>query len=114
MSSAEDVRAELVRLLEGEEEEAGGWRIVYTALNQGRQLLPTYKNHYGAYAIQAFILDRLRDAFPMHPVELGSGETAWVMNNADGKGLYVKLTIAIEDDMAVVLSFHTSKHDHGD
>ncbi len=48
----------------------------------------------------------------MHPVTLGSGETACVMNDADGQGLYIKLKI--EDDLAVILSFHVSKHHKGD
>jgi hypothetical protein len=98
-------RQELIRLLEGEEE---SWRITYSALNKGRQILPHFKGHFGAYAINLFILDRLRSGFPMHAVKLGSGGVGCVMNNADGQGLYIKVTI--ENDIAVILSFHRSKH----
>jgi len=30
------------------------------------------------------------------------------MNDADGRGLYIELTL--EDDRAWIISFHTSKH----
>lgn len=105
----DDTRQELIRLLAGEEEE--DWRITLSALSDGRRLLPHYRGHWGAYAINLFLLDLLRSNFPMHPVELGSGQIGCVMNNADGKGLYIKVTIA--DGMAVILSFHISKHYRG-
>src|SRR5437016_2233825 len=83
VSSGEDslqgVRAELMRLLEGEELEH--WRITRTALESGRRVLPEYKGHFGAYAIRLFILDLLRANFPLHQVELGSGNQGLVMNN---------------------------------
>lgn len=102
----ETTRQQLIRLLEGDEEE--GWRITRPALEEGRRILPHYKGRFGAYAINLFIVERLHSGFPMHAVELGSGAQGCVMNNADGQGLYIKLTI--ESDIAVLLSFHRSKH----
>jgi hypothetical protein len=104
----ESNRAELIRLLEGDEDEE--WRIAGSALNDGRRILPDYRGHFGAYAINLFILDLLRANFPMHQVILGSGKPAWVMNThlTDGRPLYIKLTV--EDEIAVILSFHVSVH----
>jgi hypothetical protein len=102
------LRAEFIRLLEGDEEE--DWRITQSALNDGRQILPQYRGHFGAYAVNLFIVDQLRANVPMHAVTLGSGETACVMNTQlpDGRSLYIKLKM--EDEMAVILSFHVSQH----
>jgi hypothetical protein len=62
-------------------------------------------------AIIEFILDLLRKDFPFHEVDLGSGETGYVMNNANGKGLYIKVKIASDAKEEVwVLSFHISQH----
>jgi hypothetical protein len=101
-------RGEFIRLLEGDELDE--WRITETALNDGRLLLPSYRGHFGAYAINLFIVDLLQANFPMHSVVLGSGETGCVMNAhlPDGRPLYIKLTIA--DEIAVLLSFHVSIH----
>ena len=104
-------RAELIRLLQGDELEE--WRITESALRDGRRILPEHQGHFGAYAVHLFILDLLRANTPMHAVELGSGETGCVMNTRlpDGRSLYVKLTI--QDEMAVILSFHVSIHEQG-
>jgi hypothetical protein len=101
-------RAAFIRLLQGDELEE--WRITATALRDGRQILPNYQGHYGAYAVNLFILDQLRGSLPLRPVELGSGETGCVINAqlADGRPLYIKLKI--QDDIAVILSFHVSVH----
>jgi hypothetical protein len=101
-------RATFIRLLEGDEAEE--WRITERALREGREILPNYQGHFGAYAINLYILDLLRANWPMHAVELGSGETGCVMNKplADGRPLYIKLTI--QDGIAVILSFHISIH----
>ncbi len=115
MSSGPDAceanRAALRRLLEGDELDE--WRITATALRDGRQILREYKCHFGAYAINLFILDLLHANCPMHAVELGSGETGWVINThlSDGRPLYIKLKIA--DEIAVILSFHISIHSPG-
>jgi hypothetical protein len=98
--------------LEGDEEEQ--WRITVSALGDGRRLFPPsgYKGHFGAYAVNLFVLDQLRSDCPMHPVPLGSGGTGCVMNvTYHDQPLYIKLTI--EDDIAVILSFHVSKHPKG-
>ena len=101
-------RAAFIRLLQGDEDEE--WRITRSALGDGRLLLPSYKGHFGAYAINLFILDLLGADFPMHAVELGSGATGCVMSTqlADGRSLYIKLTI--QDEIAVIRSFHESVH----
>ncbi len=104
-------RADFIRLLQGDELEE--WRITETALRDGRQILPEYQGHFGAYAVNLFLLDLLRANTPLHAVELGSGETGCVTNThlPDGRSLYVKLTI--QDEMAVILSFHVSIHEQG-
>jgi hypothetical protein len=49
-----------------------------------------------------------------HEVTLGSGEKGYAMNDVDGKGLYVKLTINRDRrDEVWVLSFHVSIHHQG-
>jgi hypothetical protein len=112
MSTADDPceaqRAEFIRLLQGDEEET--WRITETALRDGRLILASYRGHFGAYAINLFILDLLEGNYPMHAVELGSGGRGCVMNTrlADDRRLYIKLTIA--EEVAVILSFHVSIH----
>jgi hypothetical protein len=112
MSSRDEVcerqRNEFIRLLQGDELEE--WRIVGSALYEGRKILPEYKGHFGAYAINVFIVDLLLADFPMHGVELGSRETGCVMNtDLDGRPLYIKLKI--EEEIAVILSFKISKHE---
>ena len=104
-------RAELIRLLQGDELEE--WRITETALRDGRRILPEYEGHFGAYAVNLFILELLRSDAPLHAVELGSGETGCVINTRlpDERSLYIKLTI--QDEIAVILSFHVSVHDQG-
>jgi hypothetical protein len=101
-------RTEFIRLLQGDELDE--WRITETALREGRQILPQHQGHFGAYAVNLFILDLLRANCLMHAVELGSGETGCVMNAclADGRPLYVKLKL--QDEIAVILSFHVSMH----
>jgi len=51
----------------------------------------------------------------MHKIKRGQPEGSlpdgYVMNNADGRGLYIELIP--EDDRAWVISFHTSKHYKG-
>ena len=101
-------RADFIRLLQGDELDE--WRITETALRDGRQLLPQYRGHFGAYAINLFVLDLLQANVPMHAVVLGSGDTGCAMNAQlpDGRPLYIKLTI--QDEIAVILSFHVSIH----
>lgn len=109
--ACEAKRADFIRLLQGDELEE--WRITETALRDGRRILPEYQGHFGAYAVNLFILDLLRANTSLHAVELGSGETACVMNThlPDGRSLYIKL--AVQDEIAVILSFHMSIHDQG-
>jgi len=114
MSSADDpcgrLRSELIRLLEGEEEEH--WRISRTrALEPGRRILREYRGHFGAYAINLFLVDLLRAGCRMHPVELGSGALACVLHCEERRDLYIKVTI--DEGMVVILSFHISEHREG-
>src|SRR5258707_600546 len=106
LDACELARAEFIRLLQGDELE--DWRITESALRDGRQILPHYQGHFGAYAINLFIVDLLRANLPMHAVELGSGETGCAMNTqlAAGRPLYIKLKM--QDEIAVILSFHVS------
>ena len=96
--SLQQIRTILITLLEGAEAE--NWSITYSALQSGRKILPRHNGHFGAYAVNSFILNLLRTGFPMHEVKLGSGQPAFVMNNADEQGLYIKLKI--EDEMAAI------------
>ncbi|MCI0455650.1 MAG: hypothetical protein L0Z62_01555 [Gemmataceae bacterium] len=106
-----DDRQRLIDLLEADD-----WRVCESVLKSRHPLLRGYVNqagesHLGECAVIEFILDRLRSNFPMHPVTLGSGETACVMNNADGHGLYIK--VKIENEEVRVLSFDVSDHYKG-
>src|ERR1700678_2514876 len=94
--------------LQGDELE--DWRITQSALGDGRGLIPQYQGRFGAYAISQFVVDLLLANCNMHSVELGSGESGCVVNAQldDGRPLYIKLKM--EDEMAVILSFHVSKH----
>jgi len=132
MSSEADARAELIRLLDGKEERTGGWRIVYdSARRPGNIILPRYRSYTGTEAIREFIFDRLQERSAhagwrhrLASIQLRSGEEGWVMEIPDahglcaelrmapGRALYVKLKIATEDDMAVILSFHESNPHH--
>jgi hypothetical protein len=104
----EELRADFIRLLQGDELEE--WRITASALGDGRKILPEYQGHFGAYAINLFILNLLEEAYPMHQVELGSSETACVMNTElNGRPLYIK--IKIQDEILVIMSFKFSQHD---
>ena len=80
--AARRTRADFIRLLQGDELEE--WRITESALRDGRRILPEYQGHFGAYAVNLFLLDLLRSNTPMHAVELGSGETGCVMNTLAG------------------------------
>jgi hypothetical protein len=101
-------RPDFIRLLQGDELDE--WRITETALRDGRQLLPQHRGHFGAYAINQFVLELLQANCPMHAVQLGSGGIGCVLNTQlpDGRSLYIKLTI--QDEIAVILSFHVSIH----
>lgn len=111
VDECESKRAEFIRLLQGDELE--DWRITETTLRDGRRILPEYQGHFGAYALNLFLLDLLSADTPMHAVELGSGETGCVMNTRlpDGRPLYIKLTI--QDEIIVILSYHVSIHEQG-
>lgn len=101
----EGLREEFIRLLEDVE-----YSITETACGNGNEILRSHRGHLGECAIVEFILEKLHGNFPLHAVELGSGETGCVMNTQlpDGRPLYIKLKI--ENEEAVVLSFHVSKH----
>ena len=69
-------------------------------------------------AIIDYIVRLLRTNFPFHEVRLGepagSAGAGYVMNNADGRGLYIKVKIECgRADEVIVLSFHVSDHYKG-
>jgi hypothetical protein len=115
-ASLEEVRAELIRLLE-----SPNWEIVKSAREAARPILQDAGQRPSAWAIPDYITDLLRKGFPFHPIPLGeppgSAGVGYVMNNADGRGLYIK--VKIERDRTdgvvgvVILSFHISKHYKG-
>jgi hypothetical protein len=104
--SLDAVRAKMIRLLEADD-----WQITESARRDGYPILHAAGIWATDCAIIEFLLDLLRSNFAFHPVELGSGETGYAMNNADGKGLYIKIKIAWDGKEEVwVLSFHKSIH----
>ncbi len=62
VDACETKRAAFIRLLQGDELEE--WRITETALRDGRQILPEYQGHFGAYAVNLFVLDLFRANIP--------------------------------------------------
>jgi hypothetical protein len=111
--SGEEVRAELVRLLE-----EVAWRIAKSARETAYPILRAMGEMPTDCAIVDYIARLLRADFPFHEVPLGeppgSAGTGYVMNNADGLGLYIKVKIERDrTDEVVVLSFHISKHHKG-
>lgn len=105
-----EVRQELIRMFEADE-----WEFTDRARLDGYQVLRSQNQFPTECALVDYILDLLRSDFPMHPVGLGNPPgslgTGFVMNNADGRRLHIKLTIA--DNRVYVLSFHRSKHYKG-
>jgi hypothetical protein len=63
-----------------------------------------------------FLHDLLESGFDIHEVQLGeppgSGGVGYVLNNADGEGLYIKFKL--EWQYLLLLSFHVSKHHRSD
>jgi hypothetical protein len=112
--SLDDVRAELLRLLKQDD-----WQIVETtARKPGRPILQAAGLLPTDGAMIEYIIGLLEDEVlcreKFHEEPLESGEKGYAMNNVDGKGLYVKLTINRgRSDEAWVLSFHISKHHRG-
>lgn len=111
--SLDDVRAELLRLLNQDD-----WQITEEkARKPGRPILQAAGFLPTDGAMIEYIIRLLEDETlcreKFHEVTLGSGEKGYAMNDVDGKGLYVKLTINRDRREEVwVLSFHVSTH-HG-
>jgi hypothetical protein len=110
--SLDDVRKELLRLL-GEDD----WQITDSARRDGNPILRAAGLLPTDGAIIEYVTRLLGDevlcSAKFHEVTLGSGEKAYAMNDVDGKGLYIKLTIKRgRRDEVWVLSFHISIH-HG-
>jgi hypothetical protein len=111
-SDASAAQTRLIQLLEEDE-----WRFTKNALEQGRHALRgVIRDPPSECAIIDYLLDRLRDGFPLLRTPLGeppgSGGVGWVMNNLDGRNTYIKLKIE-EDGIrtyALVMSCHSSKH----
>jgi hypothetical protein len=103
----QSIREELIGLLESDQ-----WRMTDAAESDGRMALASVIKRPTQCDIIKFILELLKKGFPMHAVELGeppgSMGTGYVMNNADGKDLYIKL--AIDNEKVLILSVHPSKH----
>jgi hypothetical protein len=115
-ASCEEVRAELIRLLDN-----GDCRIPKTkATDPGFPILRKMGLMPTQGAMIEYISDLLRANFPLHPVLLhsapASGGTGYVMNNCDGQGLYIKVRIEREywrTHQVVVMSFHVSEYHKG-
>jgi hypothetical protein len=113
-ASLEEVRAELIRLLDNDD-----WQIVKTTAREpGLPILRAMGMMPTDGAMIEYITGLLRTNFPLHAELLGnppgSRGTGYVMNNADGRGLYIKVKIERRrTDEVVVMSFHPSKHYKG-
>jgi len=112
-ASCEEVRAELIRLLESDD-----YRITESAKATAYPILRAAGQMLTEGAIIEYITHLLRTNFPFHVEPLGeppgSRGTGYVMNNADGRGLYIKVKIEQRrTDEVHVLSFHISKHYRG-
>jgi hypothetical protein len=103
------VRDELIRLLDNDD-----WQIMGSARATAYPILRAMGQMATDGAIIEYITHLLRTDFPFHAVPLGeppgSGGTGYVMNNADGRGLYIKMTIRQERATEVwILSFKVSQ-----
>jgi hypothetical protein len=108
--SLDDVRAELLRLLRADD-----WKLTESARRDGGPILRAMGVLPTEGAMIEYVTGLLEDDVlfrgKFHEVTLGSGEKAYAMNDADGKGLYAKLKIDRgRRDEVWVLSFHVSIH----
>jgi hypothetical protein len=97
--------------------EADDWEVQEPALAEGIPLLRRMGVRFASRAaLVRYILDLLKSDYPMHAVGLGEppgcNGIGYVMNNSDGRGLYIKVTIE-EEKKVLVMSFKTSKHYKG-
>jgi hypothetical protein len=106
-------RTRLIELLA----DIDSWRFTEGAFNQGRVALKLACGKTPSDCeIIDYIVGRLRAGFPILRTPMGeppgSRGIAWVMNNPDGNGTYIKLKIEQDGiyDIAWVISCHTSKH----
>jgi hypothetical protein len=111
--SLDDVRAELLRLLRADD-----WQITESARRDGGPILRAMGVLPTDGAMIEYITSALEDDVlfrrKFHEVTLGSEEKGYVMNDVDGKGLYIKLKIERgRRDEVWVLSFHVSIHHRG-
>jgi len=107
--SLDDVRDELLRLLKADD-----WQLTDSARKDAFPILRATGCLPTDAAVIEYIMDLLESNFPFHRVELGSGESGYVMNNVDGRGLYIKVKIERgRTDEVWVLSFHVSQHHKG-
>jgi hypothetical protein len=121
-SELEQAREELIRLIQNDD-----WEVVHSASlrrddSPGQEGYLAILRRLGVQypsegAMVAYVLDLLKSNFPMHAVglgePLGSLGIGWVMNNSDGRDLYIKLTIQEQrmgQPRARFLSFHRSIH----
>jgi hypothetical protein len=103
----------LIRLFEQDD-----WQITDRARREGFPILRRLGIPFPTdWALVDYVLDLLREAYPMHIIPRGdppgSRANGYVMNNSDGRGLYIELTIEearIGQPLAWIMSFHTSKH----
>ena len=106
----EEVRAELIRFLKNAD-----WQVTESARVTAYPLLRAVGQRPTDAAIIEYVARLLESDFPTHAVPLGeppgSAGMGYVMNNADGRGLYIKMKI--ERREAWVISFHVSKHHRG-
>ncbi|HVS37176.1 MAG TPA: hypothetical protein VMS17_16560 [Gemmataceae bacterium] len=111
--AGKEVRDELLRLLDNDD-----WQVTESARSTAYPILRTMGRMPSDGAIIEHVSHLLRTDFPFHAVPLGeppgSAGTGYMMNNADGRGLYIKMTIRQARTTEVwVVSFHVSQHFRG-
>jgi hypothetical protein len=105
-----EIRRELINLIQTDD-----WEFNDKSRADGLVWLQRSTSFPTEVKLIEYVLSLLQADFPMQ--EVGMGEppgslgTGYTMNNTDGQGLYIKLTI--ERGRARVVSFHVSKHYKG-
>ena len=106
----DDVRQELIGRMEADD-----CRCTERAERDGKAILRRDRLPPTEREIVRYVLRLLRDGYPFHRIRRGQPEGSLpdghVMNNADGRGLYIEMTI--ERGEVWIVSFHTSIHYKG-
>lgn len=105
-----EARDELIRQMENDD-----CRVTDRAEAEGKAILRRDALPVTERGIVDYALRLLHAGYPMHRIKRGQPEGSrpdgYVMNNADGRGLYIEMVL--EYGRAWIISFHTSLHFRG-